>query len=135
AMEWMLASGFAPLDGVLVGREKSLTLPIPELYDLAVDRSETVNLADRAAERTRALSARLADFHAARPGAQQPESPEVAARLRALGYVSGSAAPKATYSEGDDPQRLVDLDRPMDGAAAPHHTRRPQDGGWRDPAT
>src|SRR5205814_1058470 len=29
---------------------------------------------------------------------------------RALGYVSGSAAPKPRYTEADDPKRLVELD-------------------------
>ncbi len=38
AMESMLDFGFAPLDGVLAGREKYIRLPIPELYDLAADR-------------------------------------------------------------------------------------------------
>ena len=41
AMESMLDFGFAPLDGVLVGREKYIRLPLPELYDLAADRGET----------------------------------------------------------------------------------------------
>jgi arylsulfatase A-like enzyme/Flp pilus assembly protein TadD len=118
AMESMLDFGFAPLDGVMVGREKYVNLPLPELYDLARDRAETTNLAERSAERVRTLTARLTDFHATRPGAQQPETPEVAARLRALGYVSGSAAPKARYTERDDPKRLVDVDRLMHEAVA-----------------
>jgi arylsulfatase A-like enzyme/Tfp pilus assembly protein PilF len=128
AMESMLDFGFAPLDGVMVGREKYIRLPIPELYDLATDRGEAVNLVDRAAERTRTLTARLADFHATRPGVQQPESPEVAARLRALGYVSGSAAPKSQYTERDDPKRLVDVDRLMHEAVALDDERKLQDG-------
>ena len=118
AMESMLDFGFAPLDGVMVGREKYISLPIPELYDLASDRAETVNLVDRAAERARTLTARLADFHATRPGGQQPESPEVTARLRSLGYVSGTAAPKSRYTERDDPKRLVEVDRLMHEAVA-----------------
>jgi len=128
AMESMLDFGFAPLDGVLVGREKYIDLPIPELYDLAADRAETMNLADRAAGRARTLTARLTDFHATRPGTQQPESPEVAAQLRALGYVSGSAAPKSRYTERDDPKRLVDIDRLMHEAVALDDERRLQEG-------
>jgi len=118
AMESMLDFGFAPLDGVLVGREKYIRLPLPELYDLAADRAERSNLVDRAAERVRVLSARLTDFHASAPGAPLAESPEVAARLRSLGYVSGSAAPKSHYGEQDDPKRLVDIDRLMHEAVA-----------------
>jgi arylsulfatase A-like enzyme/tetratricopeptide (TPR) repeat protein len=118
AMESMLDFGFAPLDGVLVGREKYIRLPLPELYDLGADRGETSNLVDRAAERGRVLAARLSDFHATAPGAPQPESADVAARLRALGYVSGSAAPKSHYGEQDDPKRLVEIDRLMHEAVA-----------------
>jgi tetratricopeptide (TPR) repeat protein len=113
AMESMLDFGFAPLDGVLAGREKYIRLPVPELYDLGADQAEGTNLVDRAGERARVLASRLNDFHASPPGTPQPESPEVIARLRALGYVSGSAAPKARYTEQDDPKRLVDIDRLM----------------------
>ena len=118
AMESMLDFGFAPLDGVMVGRDKYIELPLPELYDLSRDRGETVNLVDRAGERARALAVRLADFHAVRPGAQRPQAPDVAARLGALGYISGSAAPKARYTERDDPKRLVEIDRMMHEAVA-----------------
>jgi len=118
AMESMIDFGFAPLDGVLVGREKYIRLPLPELYDLGADRGETTNLADRAAERARAMTARLADFHASAPGAPQAEAPEVTARLRSLGYVAGSSAPKTHYTERDDPKRLVEIDRLMKQAVA-----------------
>jgi arylsulfatase A-like enzyme/tetratricopeptide (TPR) repeat protein len=118
AMESMLDFGFAPLDGVLVGREKYISLPLPELYDLAADRGERSNLVDRAGERARVLSTRLADFHASAPAAPQAESPEVAARLRSLGYISGSATPKSHYGEQDDPKRLIEIDRLMHEAVA-----------------
>jgi len=128
AMESMLDFGFAPLDGVLVGREKYIRLPLPELYDLGADRAERVNLVDRAGERARVLATRLLEFHASPPGAPQPESPEVTARLRALGYVSGSAAPKARYTERDDPKRLVDIDRLMHEGVALDDDGKPGDG-------
>ena len=116
AMESMIDFGFAPLDGVLVGRDKYIHLPLPELYNLAADRAEATNLVDRSAERARVLSARLTDFHAAIPGAPQAEAPEVTARLQSLGYVSGSAAPKTHYTERDDPKQLVAIDRRMKDA-------------------
>jgi arylsulfatase A-like enzyme/tetratricopeptide (TPR) repeat protein len=118
AMESTLDFGFAPLDGVLVGRDKFIRLPLPELYDLGADRGETTNLADRLAERARVLTARLSEFHATAPGTPQPESPEVTARLRSLGYVSGSGAPRSQYGEADDPKRLVEIDRLMHEAVA-----------------
>ena len=53
-----------------------------------------------------------------RTGAPGAETPEVDARLRSLGYVSGSAAPKAQYTERDDPKRLVEIDRLMKEAVS-----------------
>jgi len=118
AMESMLDFGFAPLAGVLVGREKYIELPLPELYDLSRDAGETANLVARGGERARVLAARLGEFHAPLPGAPRAEAPEVAARLRALGYVSGSAARKTRYTERDDPKQLVEVDRLMHEAVA-----------------
>ena len=51
AMTAMLDFGWAPLTGILAGREKYINLPVPELYDLAQDSGEQSNLVARAAER------------------------------------------------------------------------------------
>ena len=40
AMSAAVTRGWAPLRGVLVGREKFIDLPIVELYDLAADPKE-----------------------------------------------------------------------------------------------
>ena len=111
AMSAMLNRGWAPLSGVIGGREKYIDLPEPELYDLAADARETANLIDRRADRRRALEARLREFHAAPPGERFAESPEVAATLQSLGYTSGSAPRKAQYTAEDDPKHLIDLDQ------------------------
>jgi choline-sulfatase len=111
AMSAMLNRGWAPLQGTVAGREKYIDLPKPELYELSTDPSEQNNLVDRQPERRRVLEARLRDFHAAPPGERFSESPEVAARLQALGYTSGSAPRKAAYTEADDPKNLMELDR------------------------
>jgi Flp pilus assembly protein TadD len=111
AMSSMLQFGWAPLQGVVAEREKYIDLPLPELYDLGSDPAERSNLVASSSERVRVLEARLTDLHAGLPGAPQREDPEVVARLRALGYVSGDAARKTTYGEDDDPKRLVALDR------------------------
>jgi len=98
---------------VLVNREKFIDLPLPELYDLAEDPAENTNLVDARAERRRVLEARLEAFGPIAPGRRQAEDAETAARLRALGYTSGSARPRKIYTEDDDPKRLIDLDRQM----------------------
>lgn len=111
SMSASLNRGWAPLEGVLAGREKYISLPIPELYDLAADPREQSNLAEREAVRVRALQARLRRFNAPAPGTQTAESADVLGRLRALGYVSGATARKTRYTEEDDPKRLVALDQ------------------------
>jgi len=126
AMSPMLDYGWAPITGVLAGREKFIGAPIAELYDLAADPNEETNLA-RDAARQQAIAARLADFHATLPGAAASEDPEVARRLRSLGYVSGGAVPKARYTDADDPKRLVDVDQKMHDAVAADEEGRPAD--------
>jgi arylsulfatase A-like enzyme/tetratricopeptide (TPR) repeat protein len=111
AMASMLNRGWAPLQGVLVDRQKYIDLPITELYDLAHDPGEQSNLSGRAGDRERTLQASLRGFGASPPGQRANEDPDAAARLRSLGYVSGQAASKTRYTEADDPKRLIDLDR------------------------
>jgi arylsulfatase A-like enzyme/Flp pilus assembly protein TadD len=113
AMTAMLKRGWAPLQGTIVGREKYISLPIEELYDLAADSREQTNLAPAAGARKREMAERLRAFAATLPGEQGTETPEVRARLQALGYLSGSAARKSRYGEADDPKRLIDVDRLM----------------------
>ena len=110
AMSGMLNRGWAPLQGVMAGREKFVDLPAPELYDLAADPKEAANLADQKADRRRALEIRLADFHAPPPGERAAETSEAMTKLQALGYTSGSAPRKAKYTGDDDPKRLVQID-------------------------
>jgi tetratricopeptide (TPR) repeat protein len=99
-----------------VDREKYVDLPIAERYDLAADPIEQVNLAGKAADRDRTLAAALRGFNAPAPGQRQVEDREAAARLRALGYVSGTAVAKARYTDADDPKTLVDVDRAVHDA-------------------
>ena len=144
AMSGMLNRGWAPLTGVLSGRDKFIDLPIAERYDLSSDPGERSNLAGRDPERDRVLSSALAAFGPALPGARIAEDPDAAARLRALGYVSGNAPRKAKYTEEDDPKRLVELDRadhraldafgngrPDEAAALPGGHRAPPGHGHR----
>jgi arylsulfatase A-like enzyme/Tfp pilus assembly protein PilF len=112
ALAASLNRGWAPLTGVLVGRNKYIDLPVQELYDLAGDPAEARNDAESRAPVRRTLHARLGSLGPTAPGPRQSEDPETLARLRSLGYTAGaSAAARKTYTEGDDPKRLVGLDQ------------------------
>lgn len=114
AMTPMISRGWAPLSGVLAGREKYIDLPVEELYDLSRDPGEAVNLVAKEPDRARTLVAELRRFAAELPGEARAETAEVRERLQALGYVSGSAAPrKAAFTAEDDPKNLIDVDRLM----------------------
>ena len=113
AMTPMLKRGWAPLSGVINGRNKYVDLPIRELYDLAADPREEHNLAISDAARAGALVADHRSLGAVLPGEQRAENAAVRAKLETLGYVSGSAARKARYTEEDDPKKLIDVDRLM----------------------
>jgi len=125
ALSASLNRGWAPLTGVLVGREKYVDLPIPELYDLARDAAERHNRADVDATRRRVLETRLAGLGRTAAGERRRESPEAEARLRALGYVAGTAAVKERYTEADDPKRLVEIDRAIHQAIDHFQRGRP----------
>jgi len=116
AMTYNLVRGWAPLRGVLSGREKYIDLPIPELYDLGADPKETNNLADRERDQLPVLTNLLRTYNTAPPDRPGRESAEAAAALKSLGYVSGSAPARAQYTEADDPKRLVAIDRDLHSA-------------------
>src|SRR5262249_4113140 len=116
--------GWAPLTGVVAGRDKYIDLPLPERYDLSADRAEATNLYGQSADRDRVLAAALKSFNASLPGTRKPEDPDALARLHALGDTSGSALIKAKYPDADDPKRLADLDRLMHQAVEAYSSRR-----------
>src|SRR5262245_30688314 len=124
AMSSMLNRGWAPLSGIVAGHDKYVDAPIPERYDLAADAAEVTNLAGKSPDRDRTLIAALRGFGASLPGQRRTEDAEVLARLRALGYVSGSAAAKSSYTEADDPKRLIALDQAIHRGVALYLERR-----------
>jgi arylsulfatase A-like enzyme/Flp pilus assembly protein TadD len=113
SMTYNLVRGWAPLRGVVAERTKYVDLPIPELYDLAGDPKETRNLASRARDRLTVLSHLLRTYNVDPPNRPGRESAETAAALKSLGYIQGSAPTRATYTEADDPKRLVEIDRDL----------------------
>jgi arylsulfatase A-like enzyme/tetratricopeptide (TPR) repeat protein len=121
-----LTRGWAPLRGVLVGREKLIDLPIAELYDLAIDSTEERNLFATGTERTPVMINVLKTFNVAPPGRPQKETPETLERLRSLGYIGGgSATAREEYTERDDPKRLIELEQTMTRAADAFRQGRP----------
>jgi len=115
ALSASLNRGWAPLSGVARGPLKYIDLPIPELYDVAADPAEARNLASSRPEDVRQLQALLRQLRTSDRGpARTSENAETRKRLGSLGYLSGTAAPKASYTEADDPKRLVALDREID---------------------
>ena len=111
ALSASLDRGWAPLRGVLSGRDKYVDLPLPELYDLQADPAESSNLVTDRAGRARTLEALLADLPASDPLDRRiAETVEVVERLRSLGYVGGAAPAKESYTADDDPKRLAHLD-------------------------
>ena len=128
AMTSTLARGWAPLRGVLVGRDKYIDLPLPELYDLSTDPGEARNLASSRAERAQVLLNTLKGFNVAPPGRPQEETPETIERLRSLGYIGGgSVTARERYTEDDDPKRLIAIEQGMQRAAEARRAGRSEE--------
>ena len=103
-----LTRGWAPVFGLLRDRHKYVELPIPEIYDLAKDPGEGMNLVAREPERLEQLRGALASYRAKDAGVHVgSESASVRERLAALGYVAAASGLKAKYSEDDDPKRNI----------------------------
>jgi arylsulfatase A-like enzyme/Tfp pilus assembly protein PilF len=112
AMSAAVTRGWAPLRGVLVGREKYIDLPIVELYDLASDPKEANNIVSARADRARVMVETLKQFNVAPPARARQESADTIERLRSLGYIGGGAAVvRDKYTDADDPKRLVEIEQ------------------------
>jgi arylsulfatase A-like enzyme/Tfp pilus assembly protein PilF len=122
ALSASLNRGWAPLRGLIVGHEKYIDLPIPELYDLDADPAEAKNLATSSTPREQTLANLLKGVPGSLsvPGTRMTDA-DTSDRLRALGYVSGNAAPKAHYTEADDPKNLVAADQDIQRGVEMYH--------------
>ena len=128
AMSATVARGWAPLRGVLVDRDKYIDLPIAELYDVASDAKELRNDVSTRADRVRVLQNVLKSFNTAPPGRPGVETPETRERLRSLGYIGGgSAATRDTYTEADDPKRLIELEQAIQRAMEAYQQGRAEE--------
>jgi tetratricopeptide (TPR) repeat protein len=117
SMTYNLVRGWAPLRGVLAGRQKFVDQPIVELYDLSSDPREEQNVAPQEPERLRVMVNTLRSFNVAPPNLPAQESSEATAALRSLGYVSGTAPQRKVYTEADDLKNLVTIDRDLHRAS------------------
>ncbi|HXV63943.1 MAG TPA: sulfatase-like hydrolase/transferase [Vicinamibacteria bacterium] len=114
-----LTRGWAPLRGVIGGRYKFIELPISEIYDLQEDPGETQNLAPRRARLASELRDTLGALVAGDTSEPASADVETIRRLASLGYlVAPVDVRRDTYSEEDDPKRLVDLANAHDQAGA-----------------
>lgn len=105
-----LEKNWAPVQGLIEGHHKYISLPEPELYDLETDPAEETNLIARerrlARELDRALQAQLLD--AAGAEASRELSEEDVRQLSALGYLSPAAR---RASRELDPKKGIVIDR------------------------
>ncbi|MGH9409245.1 MAG: sulfatase-like hydrolase/transferase [Vicinamibacterales bacterium] len=114
AMTDAVERGWAPLRGVLVGREKYIDLPIVELYDLSTDPHETHNVAPEKPQRVDVMYNMLKMFNVAPPARAQVETAETIDRLRSLGYIGGGTTTvREKYTDADDPKRLITLEQTL----------------------
>jgi arylsulfatase A-like enzyme/Flp pilus assembly protein TadD len=104
-----LNRGWAPLRGLLRDGKKFIALPLPEVYDLPKDPREADNRFDEERTAARGVFAALPK-ESAWPPRREDLKPEDEARLRSLGYLTGSAAARDSYGPEDDPKRLTGLD-------------------------
>jgi tetratricopeptide (TPR) repeat protein len=106
-----LELGWAPLHAWRAAGFKFIKAPQPELYDLQSDPSEKANRAGEQGALVSDLSSRLdAALRQPTPSAVAPSvDPEAAARLRALGYVSGGRVSRPAGAALRDPKDGVRL--------------------------
>jgi len=116
--------GWSPLRGVVVGFEKYIEAPRPELYDLRSDPDEDRNLIAEDGPRGERYRQVLQDLTALVPGMFPPAAdpieldPEEAGRLRALGYLEASAPASGIGGSLADPKDRVGLHRKVLDAQA-----------------
>ena len=106
--------GWSELQSIQDGRFKYIRAPRPELYDLAIDHAERVNLAETQPQRVAAFDRALTDLVArttrsGAPDGPQRIDPEVEERLMALGYVGGSSNRHLEDRPRGDPKDKIGL--------------------------
>ena len=126
ALNASLTRHWAPLTGLVHGGLKFIDLPIPELYDLAADPGELVNLFQQRSDAAGSLAKRLSAMRdAAAPARPATMDRDTEQRLRSLGYVSAPrSGPARTATAADDPKALIGLHNLLDDALVAMKGRR-----------
>jgi arylsulfatase A-like enzyme/thioredoxin-like negative regulator of GroEL len=88
----LLDFGWSPLRALRFEGYKYIAAPRPELFALEEDPGETTNLIDREPRRVAAMDDRVQRISTSSLASRSPLDADSAARLQALGYVSGGAA-------------------------------------------
>jgi len=109
----LLYMNWAPLRSMQEARWKFIEAPAPELYDLASDSNERVNLFERMPARAADLRRALDQLTGGSAGtmAERRLDRDAAAKLAALGYVSAALPQTPTQSDitRPDPKRMIDV--------------------------
>ena len=104
--------GWAPLESVTSKKYKYIQAPRAELFDLESDFSESTNLAVKNGPLARAMKSELQEiidkYANKHLQAQAPMEPEMAEKLRSLGYISTQAS-KSEHNSNIDPKDKVHI--------------------------
>jgi choline-sulfatase len=101
--------GWSPLHSYRVGALKLIDAPRPELYDLSTDPHEQRDRASTDPAQVARLREALARARQGETsGARSASDPEVAERLRALGYVTTDPAPASSEAALADPKDRIE---------------------------
>jgi TolA-binding protein len=119
--------GWAPLRSLRVGAYKYIDAPGPELYNLAADPHERINLFGKDAARAQSLRTELRKLLAShapkQPASPANISPRTRALLASLGYLSGRSRTGAGGAMPDPKERLSEY-RLYEAAQALLYDRR-----------
>lgn len=133
ALSVSINRNWAPIRGFYKGDYKYTYLPVPELYHLPDDPLEQNNLCSSDADLCKQYQSEFLQFEktvGVQEVATQEVDPEVAEKLRALGYVTPSSSSKTSEKEkftvNDDPKNLVELDWMLDDSIALHNKGQDQ---------
>lgn len=113
SLEGLYSFGWAPLYALVEGRTKYILAPRPELYDLAKDPAESLNLLPAQASRSKPLKAELQRRIAAAPKVATQQAglaSEELKSLQSLGYIGGTPGKGgASYRDPKDGKEILAL--------------------------